>query len=108
VNEFVSEPSFSDELNVTLAYQQWSTINTLRLVSEEVAEVIAMAPNVPYCRLHMNLSLLGHFGGPIEHNGDGLVGWRFSGNEEPLAVGTHSPPEQNKPFRSGMNVLNLE
>jgi hypothetical protein len=51
VNEFVSEPSFSDELNVTLAYQQWSTINTLRLVSEEVAEVIAMARNVPYCRL---------------------------------------------------------
>jgi hypothetical protein len=50
VNEFASEPSFSDELNATLADQQWSTINTLRLMSEEVAEVIAMAPNVPYCR----------------------------------------------------------
>jgi hypothetical protein len=39
VNEFVSEPSFSDQLNATLAYQQWSTINTLRLMSEEVAHI---------------------------------------------------------------------
>jgi hypothetical protein len=42
-NEFVSEPSFSDELNATLAYQRWSTINTLRRVSEELGPAMDTA-----------------------------------------------------------------